>query len=250
MAYRFAEDDAAGILIVGRNEKRAIEVSEKINANGGKAHYCRTDVSKEDDCKRMVATAIDKWGRLDVLVNNAAKTNNQLDKGAMVADIDVWNQAFAVNVTGALMCAKHALPHMIKQGGGVILNSSSGLGQIADTQWIGYSCSKAALARLGQHIALAYGPHQVRCVTMIIGLISTPAQGGMIPPEIEKIMKSNILLGRLGRPEEIAALTSFLASDDASFITGTTIEVTGGSQSHPGHWAQMKEFAASNISID
>ncbi len=243
-ARKFAREGAAGVLIVGRNGQRAEEVANSIVREGGNAFPCRTDVTKPEDVRNMVATAVRQWGRLDILVNNAAKTSNEHDFAVVDADLDDWRKSFDVNTTGPLLCAKFAIPEMIKSGGGAIVNSSSGLGELADAQWPGYSCSKAALVRLSQHIAVAYGAKGIRSNVVIIGLVETAAQEGMIPPPLRDIMARNHLVGRLGRPEEIANVMAFLASDEASFMTGAVVTADGGYLAHLPHMVQVQDWLA------
>lgn len=244
-AHKFAAEGAAGILVVGRNEKRAKEVADAITRGGGNALPCRADVSKPEDAKRMVETAMNKWGRLNVLVNNAAKTTNQGDMGVVDQSLEEWEKGFAVNVTGAMLCAKYAIPEMIKSGGGSIVNSGSGLGVLAEAQWSGYSCSKAALMRLSQHMAVAYGAQGIRSNVVIIGVIETPATANMIPEPVRKIMERNHLVKRLGTADEIANVIAFLASDESSFITGTDIHADGGLFAHTPQMVQVQEWAES-----
>lgn len=243
-ARKFASEGAAGVLIVGRNEKRAIEVAESITRDGGKAYPCRADISIAADAENMVRTAIEQWGRLDILINNAANTSTAGDVPIADADPAEWQKAFDVNATGTMYCCKYAVPAMIESGGGSIVNASSGLGEIADERFPGYACSKAALVRLSQHIAIAYGSKGIRSNTLVIGLIETQALDYM-PPEMLKIMAENHLLGRLGKAEEIANVMAFLASDEASFVTGATMVADGGFLSHLPHLAQMRNLAAS-----
>lgn len=244
-AHKFAAEGAAGVLVVGRNEKRATEVAEAITRAGGNAFPCPADVSRIEDAKRMVETAVKQWGRLDILVNNAAKTANQQDMAVVDQSLEEWEKGFAVNVTGSMLCCKFAIPAMIASGGGSIVNSGSGLGVLADTQWSGYSCSKAALMRLSQHVAVTYGAQGIRSNVVVIGVIETPATADMIPKPMREILMRNHLLRRLGRPEEVANVMAFLASDEASFITGTDVFVDGGLLAHLPQMAQIQEWAES-----
>lgn len=244
-AHKFAAEGAAGVLVVGRNEARAQEVAASINEGGGNAFACRTDVSDPEDVRRMVATAKERWGRIDILVNNAAKTTNQLDVGVVEQDLEEWNKAFAVNVTGAMLCCKYAIPEMIASGGGSIVHSGSGLGMMADDLYSGYACSKAALVRLSQHIAAAYGMQGIRSNLVVIGVVGTEATEAMIPPPILDTMKRNHLQGRLGTSEEIANVIAFLASDEASFVTGTNIHADGGFLAHIPIMSEVRQWVAS-----
>lgn len=240
-AHKFAKEGAAGILVVGRNEQRAKEVAEAINREGGTAHPCRTDVSSEADVQNMVRTAVDRWGRLDVLINNAAKTTTQGDVAVAESNLDEWQAAFDVNTFGAMLCCKYAVPEMIRSGGGSIVHSSSGIGEAGDDQWPAYSCSKAALVRLSEHVAIAYGRQGIRSNAIMIGLIETSAID-LMPAPVRNVIERNHLLGRLGRPEEIANVMAFLASEEASFVTGATIAADSGYLSHQPHLAEIRQL--------
>lgn len=247
-ARKFAAEGAAGVLIVGRNEANAHAVADSIVQNGGNALACPADVTKAEDAQRMVDTAVSKWGRLDVLCNNAAKTGNpQLDTDVLNMDLDEWDDAFKVNVTGALLCSRYAIPAMIESGGGSIISSGSGMGLLADPQLAAYSCSKAALLRLSQHMAVAYGAQGIRSNLLVIGLTETDASASGVPPAIRTIMARNHLLGRPSRPEEMANVMAFLASDEASFITGAVIQADGGYTSHLPHIVQVQDWMASLV---
>ncbi|MBB3940500.1 NAD(P)-dependent dehydrogenase (short-subunit alcohol dehydrogenase family) [Novosphingobium fluoreni] len=243
-AHKFAKEGAAGILIVGRNEKRAHEVAEAVNKAGGNAYPCRTDVSKEADVENMVRTAVERWGRLDVLINNAAKTSTHGDVAVADTNLQEWQSAFDVNTFGAMLCCKYAVPAMINSGGGSIVHSSSGIGQVGGDEWPAYACSKAALVRLSEHVAVAYGRQGIRSNAVVIGLIETSAIDQM-PPPFRSVMERNHLLGRLGQPDEIANVMAFLASDDASFVTGATIAADCGYLAHHPHMSEVRQLMES-----
>lgn len=141
----------------------------------------------------------------------------------------VWDRTLNVNLRGPMFAAKYAIPHMVERGSGVIINTSSLAGTLSEGQRVAYSVSKAGLNALTRHIATRHGKQGIRCVSIALGLTKTPAVTELVPPEMLKGMHSTPPY--LGEPEDIANVVAFLASDEARFITGSTIFVDGGAGS-------------------
>lgn len=226
-AKRFAEE-GAGIVVVDINEAAAVRVTDEIRERGGTASARRADVAQPADAEGMVQHAVHTFGRLDVLHNNA--TSGTL---GLVADmsVDDWNRALAVNLTAPFLASKFALPAMIAQGGGVIINMSSDAGLMAEYGLSAYGAAKAGVISLTRSIAAEYARHNIRANCISPGGVLTPPTLAFINAVdgIEERMRQAHPVGRLGRPEEIANVVLFLASDDASFVTGACYVVDGGS---------------------
>ena len=195
---------------------------------GRRAHYLRLDVTIEDNWRNAVATTLSRHGRLDILVNNAGIVLPR--KPVEERSADDWDRVMAVNVKGAFLGAKFAIPAMREGGGGAIVNIASiaALGQYG-IQEASYAASKGALRALGKVIASQHAKDKIRCNTVFPG----PTDTGMLrtflsDPEALRRRVSRVPLGRLGLPDEIVAGVVFLASDEASFATGAELVIDGG----------------------
>jgi 3-oxoacyl-[acyl-carrier protein] reductase len=201
----------------------------------GEAVFAAVDVTRQEDCDRMVATALDRFGRVDILYNNAGagirkKIHEHTD--------EEWNFVLNTNLNAMFRGARAVLPHFIKQGSGNIVTTASTFGLLASPEYPGYCATKAAIINLTREMALDYGPLGIRINCVCPGAIETPRFRGFPPrptlgegmtDEQRKIMGgSNKALLRMGRPEEIAYGVLFLVSDEASFVTGHALVVDGG----------------------
>jgi len=226
-AKRFAAEGAR-VVVVDIHEAAAVRVAGEIRARGGKAAAHRADVAQPTDSEGMVQYAVQTFGRLDVLHNNA--TSGAL---GLVADLSVqdWNGALAVNLTAPFLASKWALPVMIAQGGGVVINMSSDAGLMAEYGLSAYGAAKAGVISLTRSIAVEYARHNIRANCISPGGVLTPPTLAFINAVdgVAERMRKAHPLGRLGQPEEIANVVLFLASDEASFITGACYVVDGGS---------------------
>ena len=226
-AKRFA-DEGASVVAVDINEPAAGRVVDEIRAHGGQASARRADVANPADAEAMIQHAVDTFGRLDVLHNNA--TSGTI---GLIADmsVDDSNSALAVTLTAPFLASKFALPVMIAQGGGVIINMSSDAGLMAEYGLSAYGAAKAGVISLTRSIAAEYARQNIRANCISPGGVLTPPTLAFIHAVdgVEARMKQAHPVGRLGRPEEIANVVLFLASDDASFITGACYVVDGGS---------------------
>ncbi len=233
IAERFVADGAR-VCITGRRK----EVLEATAASlpDGSVSVVAGDVGNRDDVLRMVETAATFGGRLDVLVNNAGCTQAP----ASVADIDpeVWQKVFDVNLTGPMLLMKAAVPHMMKAGGGSIINIASLAGLRAIPNMPAYAASKGGLVMLTQQAALDFGRHKIRCNCICPGGVRTDMNEGAMVFFTEKLhtdvegvfayFTKDVPLRRIADPREIAGICSYLASDDASFVTGVVMPVDGG----------------------
>ncbi len=232
IAERFIEEGAK-VCITGRRQEMLNKVAQALPP--GTAATCAGDASKDEDVARMVATTVKFGGRLDVLVNNAA-----ISAQGPVGDLDrkVWRHVIEVNLTGPFMLMQEALPHMIKGGGGSIINIASVGGIRCLPGMPAYCASKAGLIMLTQQAALDYGPHKVRCNAVCPGGVKTDMTErefgqfgkmlGMDTDSFFSTISSELPLRRFGKPHEIGGICTFLAGDDSSFMTGATLVIDAG----------------------
>jgi NAD(P)-dependent dehydrogenase (short-subunit alcohol dehydrogenase family) len=228
---RFAKEGAR-VLVADRNGQAADETAAHIQAEGGTAQGIRTNVAREEDAQKLAARALDSWGRIDVLVNNAASF---VKKRVEEATRDDWEEILGVNVMGTSFCTRFAVPAMKRQGGGAIVNLGSIYGAVAAPDFMTYNATKAAIINMTKCMALDLAPFNIRVNCVCPGQTHTPALEavlagiGMTIQEGEQRLLDRHMIKRFGRPEEIAPAILFLASDEASFITAATLMVDGGS---------------------
>lgn len=229
IALRFAEEGAR--LVLNDINPAAVErVREKIAAQGGEAVTAVADISRDEPAATLSARAMEAFGAIDVVVNNAADFTQKNIEAATVED---WHRVLSVNVVGTALVAKHAIPHM-KQHGGSIVNVASMSGIIAQPDFATYNASKGAVITLTRCMALDLAPHNIRVNSVCPGCVLTTASYR----EIERLgltfeqwrdqATAGHMLKRLGEPREVANTVLFLASDEATFITAATVMVDGG----------------------
>jgi NAD(P)-dependent dehydrogenase (short-subunit alcohol dehydrogenase family) len=209
-------------------------LAEKTAAAGSpeQARATEVDISDEASVKALIEFTVDTFGRLDVVDNNAARQGLADDLDVLSMGVDVWDSVFAVNARGAMLMCKHSIPVMIGNGGGSIINMSSGSALAADLQPTAYACTKAAINTLTIYVATQYGSKGIRCNAISPGLVLTPTLERMMPEPVRALFVEHKLVGRLGDPRDIAELVRFLASDASSYITGENIRIDGGFLAH------------------
>jgi NAD(P)-dependent dehydrogenase (short-subunit alcohol dehydrogenase family) len=198
-------------------------------AIGEDALYVHADVSKDADAQAMVAATVERFGRLDVLYNNAGIM--PLDDGSITdADGSIWDAVLAVNVKGVAFGCKHGIPAMLESGGGSIINVASFVAWLgAATSQTAYTASKGAVLAMTREIAVEYARKGIRCNALCPGPIETPMLLALLSDEEKKQRRFvHIPMGRLGHAEELAKAAMFLASDDSSYMTGASLIVDGG----------------------
>jgi NAD(P)-dependent dehydrogenase (short-subunit alcohol dehydrogenase family) len=211
---------------------RAIAVAEMF---GDQAVAVPLDLGDRSSIESAVAKAVDHFGRLDVLVNNAAYLHPEVaerDLDIERADPDLWDKTFAVNVRGTMLACRAALPHIVAAGGGAVVNTVSGLGTRGHIIQTAYAASKAALIQLTRSIAASHGRRGVRCNSVAPGMTMTDTVRAAFPLRLRQLTEQETLMNRLGEPEDIAEAIVFLASDAARNITGQCLLSDGGYTSH------------------
>jgi NAD(P)-dependent dehydrogenase (short-subunit alcohol dehydrogenase family) len=228
-AILFAQEGAK-VVVVDYVPEGGQETVEMIKRNGGEAIFVETDVSKAAAVEKMVQTTIDTYGKIDILFNNAAVT---IPASVVDATEEVWDKTMEVDLKGVFLPSKYAIPHMIKGGGGSVINTASMCGLVASTNQAPYSAAKGGVIALTRQMAIDYATHNIRVNSICPSEVRTPMFLGFInlAPDPEKKMQeliARIPLGRVAEPEEIARAALFLASDESSYITGVTLPVDGG----------------------
>jgi NAD(P)-dependent dehydrogenase (short-subunit alcohol dehydrogenase family) len=228
-ALLFAQEGAK-IAVTGRDETRGHAVTVKILEAGGQAIFLRTDVRKSDECKRAVNETISSFGRVDILFNNAGIFYPQT---TLECSEEEWDLQIDINLKGTFLMSKFALPPMIDQGRGVIINNSSGWGIVGGDRAVAYCASKGGVVLLTKAMAIDHGRQGIRVNCICPGDVVTP----MLPEDARmRGMKwedylascANRPMGRVGTVDEIAKAVLFLACDDSSFMTGAALVVDGG----------------------
>lgn len=208
------------------------EGAATLSAEGMDASARTVDISDEAQVRALIESVRDSHGRLDILDNNAATQGHEGDRLVGDMDVDLWDRIMAVNARGTMLMCKHALPLMIASGGGSIVNISSGTAQAGDFYATAYASTKGAINTLTKYVATQYGAQGIRCNAIAPGLIMTAALHTAMPPAMQEVFRLHSLTGQLGRPENIADMVVFLASDRAGFITGQIMPVDGGIYAH------------------
>jgi 3-oxoacyl-[acyl-carrier protein] reductase len=222
-ALKLAEGGAA-VALAARNREKLEEVAAKVAAAGGKAAVFPLDVADAEQIKAVVKAAIGELGKLDILVNNAGITRDQLVMRMKRAD---WDAVINTNLTSAYLCIQQVIPGMLKQRWGRIINITSVFGQMGQAGQANYAASKAGLIGLTMAIAREVGSRNITCNAVAPGFIAT-AMTDVLPDEIRESGLKAIPLGRIGTTDDVAAAVRFLASEEASYITGHVLNVNGG----------------------
>ncbi len=227
-AELFAKEGAK-VVVADIDRKGGEETAMTIEAKRGTVRFVCGDISRESDARLLSEETVGAFGRLDVLVNNAATF---VLKG-FAATVEEWKQSLGTNIIGTAMVTKYAVEHM-KKSGGAIVNLGSISSFVAQPDFFAYSATKAALVQMTRNMAMDLGPHRIRVNAVCPGSIITPAsyrhmeKTGMTLEQFNREEGAKTFVGRAGQPREVAQAILFLASDEASYITGAALMVDGG----------------------
>jgi NAD(P)-dependent dehydrogenase (short-subunit alcohol dehydrogenase family) len=223
--------EGAQVAVSDINDKLGATTVKEIQSAGGDAFYQHADVGVTADMEHLVQAAVRHYGKLSVMVNNAGVA---IPGSVTEISEENWNRLINIHLNGTWRGMRFAIPHLIQNGGGSIVNISSVQALIGFNGWAGYAAAKGGIMALTQQAAIDYGPHQIRVNALAPGTIMTPMNEKRLqeeaddPDELLAIWSSSHALGRVGRPEEVADLIIFLASDESTFITGSIIKIDGG----------------------
>src|ERR1700731_2768393 len=222
-ALKLAESGAT-VAVAARNQEKLAEIVRQIEASGGKASAFAVDVSDEDQVKTTFKAALGQLGKMDVLVNNAGITRDQLVMRMKRAD---WDSVLSTNLTSAYLCIQQVIGSMLKQRWGRIINITSVFGQMGQAGQANYAASKAGLIGLTMAMAREVASRNITCNAVAPGFIET-SMTAVLSDEFKQTAVKQIPLGRVGSPDDVASAVAFLASDEASYITGHVLNVNGG----------------------
>jgi 3-oxoacyl-[acyl-carrier protein] reductase len=217
-------DAGAKVAVAARNQEKLATLVQEITANGGEALAVKMDVADLDQVKSGFKSVLEKFARLDILINNAAITRDGL---AIRMKPDDWEAVLRTNLTGAHFCIQQALPVMMRARAGRIINISSVVAQTGNAGQVNYVAAKAGLIGLTKAIAIELAPRNITVNAVAPGFIATPMTD-VLSDQVKEDVKSRIPLGRMGTGSDIAAAILFLASDEAAYITGHVLDVNGG----------------------
>jgi NAD(P)-dependent dehydrogenase (short-subunit alcohol dehydrogenase family) len=229
MALRFAAEGAR-VLAADLSAEQAEATATTIRAQNGTAEALAVDVANQIQVQAMVERAHARFGQIDILCNNAGigSTSSVVDQ-----DPEEWERVMAVNVRGVFLGCKYAIPLMIAQDGGTIINTASVVGLIGTARRAAYSASKGAVIALTRQMAVDFVQQKIRVNCICPGTVDSPWVGRLLaqsddPDSLRRALELRQPMGRLGTPEEVAGAALYLASDDAAFITGTALVIDGG----------------------
>ena len=226
--------EGAQVFIGDIDDNKGAAFAADLRQRGLKAEYVHCDVAVEADISGLIDTAVKKGGRLDILVNNAAIAIGGMPVHQMTDE--QWHRLIAVNLTSVFRGCKFALPHMIAQKSGSIINMASAQGHIGLDGWTAYAGAKGAVMSMTRQMAVEFGPHNVRVNSISPGTINTPMNEKVIAELGDHVARAWVKMhpiGRIGKPEEVAEAAVYLASDAAGFTTGIDLRVDGGLTAAP-----------------
>ncbi len=233
IALAFAKEGAVVAVDYRSHPDEAKEIVDQVEGSGGRAIAVRADVSSPKDVKNLIQKAVEEFGRLDVMINNAGMEEKM---AFLDTPLEVWNKTIAVNLTGAWLGCQEAARQMVSQGGpGRIINVSSVHEDLPMPTNSPYCAAKGGLRMLMRTIAVELAPHNITVNNIAPGAVDTPMDAPLKEDtdQMQKLL-SEIPLQRMGKPEEVAALAVYLASDAAAYVTGSTFVIDGGMMRHAG----------------
>lgn len=235
--------EGAQVIVCGRRVEKGQGVVDSITEAGGKASFHAMDITDTASIENLVEDTVQTYGRIDVLVNNAA--NVALKDGRVdELSIEMWDAIFQSDMRGTFYITKCALPHMIKNGGGSIVNIGSMASCGGDLGSTAYACAKAGVDMFTKSVALQYGKQNIRCNCIRPGLIVTPDNEAKIPQALKDIFMSNIMVNRYGCPDDIGHACVYFGSDESEYVSGQIITIDGGLNSHAPTVAQFRAMGS------
>jgi len=220
---RFAEEGAK-VILADYNEEAGVKEETRLREQGYDVHFIRVNVADETSVKKLVDETVNKYGKIDILINNAGITN---DATLLKMDISQFQNVLDVNLKGVFLCTKAVVPLMIEQGKGKIINTSSVSGVYGNFGQTNYAASKAAVVGMTKTWAKEFGRKGINVNAVAPGFTAT-AMVQKMPEEVIEIMKDNVALQKLGRPRDIANAYLFLASEESDYVHGHVLHVDGG----------------------
>jgi 3-oxoacyl-[acyl-carrier protein] reductase len=221
---RLMAKEGAKVAVADINVKGCEETVAEIEENGGEAFAVELDVSNREQSRQVIARTVERWGRVDVLINNAGITQDALVSKMTQGQ---WDQVISVNLTGPFICAQAVVDVMIEQGKGTIINAASVVGLYGNIGQANYAATKAGLVGMTKAMAKELGRKGIRVNAVAPGFIKSPMTAD-VPDKVLEIMKDKTPLRELGEPRDVAHAYLFLASDEARYITGAVLSVDGG----------------------
>jgi NAD(P)-dependent dehydrogenase (short-subunit alcohol dehydrogenase family) len=219
--------EGASVVLADIDDGALEEATAAMSGAGHDVAGVRTDVTVEGDVQRLVATAVERFGRLDVLHNNAAYGLPE-DTDTVNTPDDAWRKMLDVVFFAAVYGCRHAIPVMTKTGGGSIINTSSGAATSPTASHIAYGSAKGALETMTKYTAAMYGRDNIRCNAISPGFVATPRALELFPPDRIEVMKEATVAPRLAQAEDVARIAVFLASDESMYVSGQVITCNGG----------------------
>lgn len=233
--------EGAKVVVCGRREEKGQAVVDSIAKDGGEASYHFVDITAPESIEALCRDTAEKYGKIDILINNAA--NVALKDGRVdELTLDMWDDIFKSDIRGTFYAIKCVLPFMKENKGGSIVNIGSMASCSGDLGSTAYACAKAGVDMLTQSTALQYGRDNIRCNCVRPGLIVTPDNEAHIPQVLKDIFMNNIMVNRYGKPEDIANMCLYLASDESEYFTGQVVTVDGGMNSHVPTVGEFKKM--------
>lgn len=240
IAKLFAKEGAK-VVICGRREAKGQAVVDSIVQEGGEAFYNFMDITKVESIDALFKDTSEKYGKIDILVNNAANVGLK-DGRVDELTLEMWDNIFQSDIHGTFYATKCVLPYMQENKGGSIINIGSMASCGGDLGSTAYACAKAGVDMLTKSTALQFGKDNIRCNCVRPGLIITPENADYVPQVLKDIFLNNIMVNRYGTPEDIANMCVYLASDESEYFTGQVVTVDGGLNSHVSTVGQFKEM--------
>jgi NAD(P)-dependent dehydrogenase (short-subunit alcohol dehydrogenase family) len=223
-------DEGAKVVIADINEPKGKEVMEELQREGSDVWFVKCDVGSDKDIRNLIDETVSRYGKLDVLHNNAA-----VAIGSNITDMpdEAWHKLININLTSVFRGCKYAIPYMLKNKSGSIINTSSVQAHVVFEGWAAYAAAKGGVTTLSNNLAVQYAKYNIRVNCLSPGTIRTPMNKQILagvdnPKELEQSWISLHPINRLGEPREVGSVVVFLASDDSSFVTGVDIRVDGG----------------------